>query len=390
MQMNRDWSLDSIFTSRPASRRTFLRISASALVAGTLRGSPALASNVPWLADVQRPPQVPNPPTLTPLLVDAVGQPIKTVEAWKAEREKLQGRWFEFLGPMSGKPPKVKLEILKQDEAAGCRRQLVRYESESGLPVEGYLLRPNAAVPGRDARGRRAGLVALHQWSDETIDGMAGVRGPETLHLGLKLAQQGFIVFCPRCFLWQNVDDYQQAVAKFRRRCPRTRPMRKMLWDASRGVDVLESLAGEVDAKRIGAVGHSLGAKETLYLTAFDQRIAAAVASEAGTGLSFSDWDAPFYLGEAVKAPGFPLDHHQLLGLIAPRPFLIVAGESGPPAPSVDDGDRSWPYIAAALPVYRLYGGTPRIGLYNHREGHTVSKATFVRLADWLRTYLDV
>jgi cephalosporin-C deacetylase-like acetyl esterase len=44
----------------------------------------------------------------------------------------------------------------------------------------------------------------------------------------------------------------------------------------------------EVDARRIGAAGHSLGAKETLYLAAFDERIQAAVASDAGIGLTLS------------------------------------------------------------------------------------------------------
>ena len=162
--------------------------------------------------------------------------------------------------------------------------------------------------------------------------------------------------------------------------------MHKMLWDAMRGVDVLEMLA-EVDSKRIGAVGHSLGAKETLYLAAFDERIAAAVASEGGIGLSFTNWDAPWYLGPAIKAGDFKLDHHQLLALVAPRPFLILAGESGNGAA---DGDRTWPYVEAALDVYRLYGSSARLGLYNHRQGHTISDATFERLAEWLATYLEL
>ncbi len=371
-------------------RRKFLRAIVSVLIAWAAGVPPALARDVSWLADVQRPLQLADLPQLTPLLVDADGQSITTLDAWKAERDRIRGRWLKFLGPMPAKPPAVRLEVLRRDELPGCQRQLIRYESESGLPVEGYLLRPHADVPGRDAKGRRAGLVALHQWSPDSIDGIAGVRGPDAQHLGLKLAQQGFIVFCPRCFLWQNTDDHRQAVDEFRRRHPRTLAMHKMLWDARRGVDVLVSLTNEVDEKRIGAVGHSLGAKETLYLAAFDERITAAVASEAGIGLTFSDWDAPFYLGEAVRAANFHLDHHQLLGLIAPRPFLILAGETGPPAPSTDDGDRTWPYVAAALPVYRLYGSIPRIGLYDHREGHTISEATFARLAEWLRTYLGV
>ena len=58
--------------------------------------------------------------------------------------------------------------------------------------------------------------------------------------------------------------------------------MAKMLYDAMRAVDVLESLP-YVDKQRLASVGHSLGAKETLYLAAFDERIKAAVASEGGS-----------------------------------------------------------------------------------------------------------
>ncbi len=227
---------------------------------------------------------------------------------------------------------------------------------------------------------KRPALVVLHQTSTENIDEAAGVRGPEVQALGLKLARQGFVVFCPRCFLWQNARDYREAVVNFQNRHPGTLGMHKMLYDAQRGVDVLATLP-EVDRRRIGAAGHSLGAKETLYLAAFDERITAAAASEGGIGLSFTNWDAPWYLGPSIKEPSFRLNHHELLALVAPRPFLIVAGESA-------DGDRTWPFVQSVLPVYRLYGEPARIGLYNHRQGHTIPAEAFDRLSEWLRTYV--
>ena len=74
-----------------------------------------------------------------------------------------------------------------------------------------------------------------------------------------------------------------------------------------------------------------------------------------------------------------------LLALIAPRPFLILGGESGRGAA---DGDRSWPLIEVALPVWKLYGEPTRIGLLNHRQGHSISPESFERIAEWLETYL--
>jgi len=86
-----------------------------------------------------------------------------------------------------------------------------------------------------------------------------------------------------------------------------------------------------------------------------------------------------------LSSAGFERNHHELLALIAPRAFLVLAGESGSGAA---DGDRSRPFIEAALPVYRLFGGSPRIGLLNHRHGHTIPPDVYDRLAEWLEIYL--
>lgn len=341
------------------------------------------ADDVSWLHRVQQaPPDVPREGIgkLAPLLLDDAGATITTREGWDEKRKKIRSEWLKFLGPMPDPRPEVKLEILKTETSNRTVRQLVRYESEPGLFVEGYLLRRVDAAEGL----KRPGIVALHQTTKDTIDEIAGVTGPVEMRLGMSFAQRGFVVLCPRCFLWQDAADYNDAVARHRDRHPKSLGMAKMLYDAIRGVDVLASLA-DVDAKSIGAVGHSLGAKETLYLAAFDERIKAAVASEGGIGFRSTNWDAPWYLGPAINVEEFPLNHHQLLALIAPRPFLILGGESGRGA---SDGDRSWPFLEAALPVWRLYGEPTRLGLMNHRQGHTIPPPQAEYMAEWLKTYL--
>ena len=341
-----------------------------------------IAAEVDWLGEVTTPPeQLPeDAPQLSPLLVDRNGQPIRTLETWNAEREHVLRTWLDFLGPMPDERPAVKLNVLNEDITDGISRQLVRYETEAGVPVEGYLLRPSNG----NTLKLLPGVVALHQTTRHTIDQIAGLAGPTEQQIGWKLARRGFVVFCPRCFLWQNATNFVQAMARFKRQHPNTICMHKMLWDASRGVDVLDSLP-EVDPNRIGAVGHSLGAVESLYLAAFDQRVQAAVASEPGIGIQFNNWHDPWFLGPAVRRPDFPLEHHQLLALIAPRPFLLLAGEAGKHA---SDGKRSWPFIDAATQVYQLYGTPTRIGLYNHHQGHTVPPQAFEKLAQWLEAYL--
>ncbi len=230
--------------------------------------------------------------------------------------------------------------------------------------------------------GKVPGVAVFHSTVDHSIRQPAGVEGAAEKAFGLKLARKGCIAFCPRNYLWpENGRIAAHEVAnKYLERQPKSKGMAKMLYDALVAVDILASLPG-VDPERIGAVGHSLGAKETLYLAAFDERVKATVSSEGGIGTKFSNWNAPWYLGPAIDEPAFAHEHHELLALAAPRPFLLVGGESA-------DGDRGWPFIAAAKPVYELYGQPARLGQFNHRKGHAVPPEAEQRIEEWLLTYL--
>jgi hypothetical protein len=117
-----------------------------------------------------------------------------------------------------------------------------------------------------------------------------------------------------------------------------------------------------------------------LYLAALDERVQVAVSSEGGIGTSFSNWNDPWYLGDAIRHPDFHREHHELLALVAPRAFLLLGGDSA-------DGERSWPFIEAALPVWRLYGTASRVGLVNHRKGHSVPVEAERRIYEWFETY---
>jgi len=354
---------------------------------GLILGLTALrlaCADVEWLDDVQQAPRTPaefDVGRMEPLLVDSRGRAITTAAEWVGRRAELVESWKSFLGPMPRRPEDTSHTVLKDVSLEDCSRQLIRYECEPGQFVEAYLLRPVDAPP----TGRRPGLVVLHQTTNQTIEEPAGVSGPESLQLGLKLAQQGFVVICPRCFLWQDAPSLPAAVAQFRARHPQTLGMHKMLYDAQRAVDLLAAQS-DVDPRRLGAVGHSLGAKEVLYLAAFDERIRAAVASEGGLALKSTNWDAPWYLGPAVREAEFVRNHHELVALTAPRALLILGGETGPGAA---DGDRSWPLLDAAFPVYRLLDPTPNLGLLNHRRGHSIPDDAFDKLARWLSHYTE-
>lgn len=343
--------------------------------------------DVPWLSEVTQSPANPvleQSGRIEPLL-QRDGQVINSLQQWQSARQQLRQRWLKFLGPMP-QPPELNLQTLSTEQAGSVVRQLVEYTGEPGLRVQGYLLMPDDVVPlpsGTSFAGKRPAVVALHQTTNVSIDEIAGVSGPAAMQIGLKLAQRGFIVFCPRCFLWQDAASLNDAVRQHRSRHAETLGMAKMLYDASRAVDLLSALP-RVETGRISAIGHSLGAKEVLYLAAFDERIRAGVSCEGGLGFRSTNWDADWYLGPAIRDPQFELNHHQLLALAAPRPLLVVGGESGPGAA---DGERSWVLLNAAAPVWKLYPQPVRLGLLNHRQGHAVPDAAFERMAEWLTVY---
>lgn len=98
------------------------------------------------------------------------------------------------------------------------------------------------------------------------------------------------------------------------------------LSDLTRVVDVLETL-DFVDPDRIGAIGHSLGGQEILWITWFDHRIKAAVSS-----CGFSQMKSILREGInhnfAMYTFGFLNygDIGDLVADIAPRPYMMTNG----------------------------------------------------------------
>ncbi|WOI53255.1 hypothetical protein [Parvularcula sp. LCG005] len=139
-------------------------------------------------------------------------------------------------------------------------------------------------------------------------------------------------------------------------------------WGASRIVDVLE-MDERVDQDRIALMGHSRNGKAAIVAAAYDRRIDLVWIHQSGTGgvtLSrsyegesvenitggFPHWLAPRFRDYADHEADLPIDQHQMLALIAPRPVLIGAAYgdtwAGPKG--------AWLSAQGADPVYELLG----------------------------------
>jgi hypothetical protein len=140
-------------------------------------------------------------------------------------------------------------------------------------------------------------------------------------------------------------------------------------WGLSRALDYLEK-EPLIDAKKVGIEGHSRWGKTALLATALDPRWAIWYASCAGSmgsalekrdyGENINDvaqpgeyhWMTGNFLKYAGNWQNMPVDAHELIALVAPRPLLITGGTQDQWA----DPKGEFLACVAANPVYKLLG----------------------------------
>ena len=81
-----------------------------------------------------------------------------------------------------------------------------------------------------------------------------------------------------------------------------------------------------------------------------------------------------------MKALEAGTDQHELLALLAPRPFLLIGGDEY-------DGKESWHYVNAARGVYQIFGKPEQIGYFNHHTGHSPTAEAVSHAMRWLERF---
>jgi dienelactone hydrolase len=276
----------------------------------------------------------------------------------------------------------LKPELAELPAVDGLRKYHLWFSADATERVPGYLLLPDA----RRFKGRRPVIIALHG-TGGTKDNVADIV--------LKAAKAGFIGVAidgrfhgERTKAGTGAAEYNDAIALAFKTGAGHPFYYDTAWDVVRLIDYLGTRT-DVDAARIGLTGISKGGIETYFAAAADPRIAVAVpyigvqsfkwaldngqwrariatiqdgfdaaAAAAGKSPGSVDFVREFY---ARVAPGIDgrFDGPAMLSAIAPRPLLVVNGDSDANTPIA--GVRL--SVAAAKPFYEAAGATDKLQL---------------------------
>jgi len=293
-------------------------------------------------------------------LVFADGGKVTSKEDWARRRAEIIKIWTEYLGPWPPLIERPRLEFIERTNRENFVQNRVRVEVAKDQMLDGYLLVPNGA-------GKFPAVVVPYYEPESSIGG-----GKVQLRdFGYQLTKRGFVTL--------SIGSPGPA------REPETgaaqcQPLSFLGYVAANCYNALANLTN-VDARRIGIVGHSYGGKWAMFGSCLYDKFACGVWSDPGIVFdearpNVNYWE-PWYLGNepgVKRKPGVPTadnrrtgpykrliadgrDLHELHALMAPRPFLVSGGS--------EDQHERWRALNHSIAVNAVLGFTNRVAMTN-------------------------
>ncbi len=312
------------------------------------------------------------------------GTPVQNAADWSRRRQEILAKWHALMGPWPKHLDQPKVEILEEQRRGDLTQRHLRIEVAPGKHTEdAYLLLP-------DGPGPFPAVVVVY------YDGLTGIGlgRSELRDFALQLARRGFVALS----LGSGPETYYPDKANCR-----LQPLSFHAYEAATCHTILAGME-QVDAERIGIVGHSYGGKWAMFASCLYDKFACAAWCDGGIVFDekrgnvnyWERWYLGFDPGRDERQPGIPSeqnprtgaykqmidgghDLHELHALMAPRPFLVSGGS--------EDRPERWRALNHTIAVNDLLGVKNRVAMTN-RPTHSPTEESNEQLCLFFEYFL--
>lgn len=310
-------------------------------------------------------------------------EPVSSAGEWNAKREALQELYRLTLGlqPYHDVAPCV--ETVSEKDCGDHILRKLSYFTGPDERINAYMMIP------KGMKGKVPGVLCIHPTTpfgkEQPIGNDPSANGQDRAY-ALHLARQGFATFA---FDLVSVGERKYEglecfdTAPFYLKHPKWSVRGKDLWDVSQALNVMASMP-EIDADRLGSIGHSQGGGITIHAMAMESRIKAGVSScgEWPYRISKNPFNAArtaWWVGRPALRPfcltgkEFPVQMQELMAMAAPRAIMNISAlndcqysleEQAVPRQAFEEMTR------CVKEVYRLNGVEDRFECVLHLNGH--------------------
>lgn len=296
------------------------------------------------------------------------GKTVTTTKQWKKRRAEIFNDWQQLMGKWPEFIKKQTIAYLDTIDYTNYTQYKISYKWTPNEKTVGYLLVPKT-------KGKKPAVITTF-YEPETAIG----KGKPNRDFALQLVKRGFVTLSigtTQSSKNQTYSIYYPSITD-----AKVQPLSMLAYAAVNSWYLLANLP-YVNNKKIGIIGHSFGGKWAMFASCLFDKFACAVWSDPGVvfdetkGNAVNYWE-PWYLGyyptpwhnvwrktgNIKDAKGlYPklikekYDLHEIMALMAPRPFLVSGGSSDP--------IERWVALNHIIKINKLLGFENRVAMQN-------------------------
>lgn len=318
------------------------------------------------------------------------------LKRWQeTDRAATRATLLRCLGEMPPRPDPAKVKVVSREDLGDYTRERIEFHNGVDMVVTGILLVPKSA-----GTKPAPAVVALHGHGSSAASCLTDEKSAQLV--GPELVKRGYVVAAiDACFNGLRVGKGPAGPTFDKGAGPQESSLFKLylwqgrcLWgmmlrEEQCLLDYLETRP-EVDAKRIGATGMSMGCTRSWWLAAIDDRVRAVVGVACFT--RYTELLAHGNLrkhGIYYFVPGVlrHFDTEAIHSLIAPRPHLELSGDQDGGAPT----DGIVVLEKKLAEVYRLHGKPENFRSVIYKDtGHEYLPEMKAEMLAWFEKHLPV